>query len=426
MRFDYLQHHLSRRHLLGTAAKAGAAGAVLTTGGLNLLSGTAGAQGQRPASSTRRAQVDGDYDDSFSVEGALNGEWAAATTERYGAEDENGTLNEVTPQKTASALSCLAGASAVSTYRLGHMMVNGIPGYVTFPPRVYSQRLIKLGYEAADPSLWFSTTTTGPEGVDEWRAADRAGGPLGYDQGSTPFGANTLSGHEERFLEGGTYQIATQFDNLSHIGVGDIFYNGWRATEVATPLGMSHLGMHVVPPFVTRGVLIDVLGYKQSQGGADVQSVGGHDMLGDSYRITLDDLQGALEWEGVDGIEPGDVVLIRTGWWWLAEDPETYDKYLATEPGIYIAEAKWLGDHHPALVGSDAWALEGLGPEFTEWAFPVHHELIPKRGIRIGEGIISHELAEREAYTFAYSYSPQFAWGATAGNVAPMALVADD
>jgi len=32
---------------------------------------------------------------------------------RYGSDDELGTLNEVTPEKTAQALSLLAGASAV-------------------------------------------------------------------------------------------------------------------------------------------------------------------------------------------------------------------------------------------------------------------------------------------------------------------------
>lgn len=425
MRFEHLEHHMNRRQLLGTLAKAGATGAVLSAGGASFLGATAGASTQRARSSSP-VQVDGDYDDSFSVEGALNGEWAAATSERYGPEDESGTLNEITPEKTASALGLLAGCSAVHTYNLSHMLIEGFPAYITFPPRQYSQRLLQLGYEPADPSLWFSTTTPGNEGVDEWRAADRAGGPLGYSQGTEPLGANMLSGHEERFLESGTYQIATQLDGLSHIGVGDIYYNGWRATEVATPLGISRLGNDTMGPFVTRGVLIDVLGWKMAEGGgADVQTVDGHDMLDDTYRVTIDDLQSTMAWAGIDGIEPGDVVLFRTGWWRLGENPDTYERYLTSEPGIHIAEAKWLGDHHPAVIGSDTWGMEVLGYADADptLAFPVHHELITKRGIRIGEAILTHELAEQGVTTFVYSYAPQHAWGATAGNAPPVALV---
>jgi kynurenine formamidase len=428
MRLEHLEYHMNRRSLLATMAKAGAAGALLSGAGTGLLGTTSGASTRSRSGAPDGVGAPGDYDDIVSVEGALNGEWAAATSARYGAEDERGTLNEITPEKTARALCLLEGASAVHTFGLGHLMVNGFPAYVTFPPRLYSQRLVQLGYEPADPSLWFSTATPGLDGVDEWRAADRASGPLGYSQGTAPLGANMVSGHEERFLEGGTYQIATQLDNLSHIGVGDVFYNGFRASEVATPLGMSKLGMHAVTPFVTRGVLLDVLGWKMTEGGgADVQTVDGHDMLADAYRVTLDDLQSTMAWAGVDGIEPGDVVLIRTGWWWLAENPDTYERYLTSEPGIHVAEAKWLGDHRPALVGSDAWGMEVVGnPDLDpDLAFPCHTELIPRRGVRIGESVITDALAERGVSEFVYSYAPQWAWGATAGNTPPVALVAD-
>jgi hypothetical protein len=66
-----------------------------------------------------------------------------------------------------------------------------------------------LGWAQRAPYLsteWFSTTTRGIAGEDEWRVADRARGPLGYRQGPTGFGTNNLSVHEERFLEGGTYK----------------------------------------------------------------------------------------------------------------------------------------------------------------------------------------------------------------------------
>ena len=54
---------------------------------------------------------------------------------------------------------------------------------------------------------------------------------------------------------------------------------------------------------------------------SDVQTINGDKMLKDTYRITLEDIQATLKWEKVKGIEPGDVVLIRTGWDNLADDP---------------------------------------------------------------------------------------------------------
>lgn len=426
MRFDHLEHHyeLNRRQLLSGAAKLGA-GAAVAMGATGLLGTAAGAEQGKddgPGKGGDEVKVIGEYDDSLSISGAYDGAWAAATSARYGKGDQRGTLNEVTARKTARALRMLDGAKKVATHNLGHLMVNGVPGYRTFPPRKYEQRLIFLGYRPGH-SDYFSTTTAGNAGEDEWRAADRARGPLAYDQGAAPFGANKLSGHEERFPEGGTYQLATQLDGLAHIGVEEHFYNGFSAKDFNTPTGVAKLGIEHVGPIVTRGILLDVLGYKQKHGAGDVQTVNGKPMLTDTYRITVEDLKATMRWERIKGIEPGDVVLIRTGWDSLADDPATYDRYLATEPGIYIREAKFLGDHRPAIIGSDSWALELVGvPDPSGFAFPVHTELIPKRGIRIGEGIRTNSLAAEGIHEFVYFYMPQYALGATAGNTAPVAL----
>ena len=429
MRLDHLHHHLSRRQMLGAIAAAGAAATVgvgalaspaharETDDGTDDNDGTGGAaRGAKPLAATS-------YDDIIDIAGGLRGEWAKATSARYGADDQRGTMNEITPAKTARALRMLDRCGAVVTHNLGQLLVNGTPGYVTFPPRKFDMRLTALGYTPGDPTKWFSTTTRGIPGEDEWRTADRSRGPLGYQQGLTPFGTNQLSGHEERFPEGGTYQISTQLDGLAHIGLVDTFYNGFKASEFAKPTGVTKLGIEHVGPIVTRGVLIDVLGWKQSKGGADVQTVNGKPMLTDTYRITIDDLVATMKWEGVRKIERGDAVLIRTGWNQLAIDPTTYTKYLATEPGIYIREAKYLGDHYPALIGADSWALEVVRPtDPSGYAFGVHSELIPKRGIRIGEGIVTDSLAEEGTHTFVYCYSPNYAQGATAGCTAPFAL----
>ena len=55
-------------------------------------------------------------------------------------------------------------------------------------------------------------------------------------------------------------------------------------------------------------------------------------------------------------------------------------------------------------------------------AFPVHQVLIVQHGIRIGESIVTEQLAEDGVFEFVYLYNPQYAAGATAGNTAPFVL----
>ena len=436
MRFDHLQHHLahqvSRRNLL----KAGAAGTAAAALSGSVLSGVAGASGGDDDDwDDQTGPRTGQYDDSFSSAGALDGSWAKETSARYGKNDQRGTLNEITAKKTARALD-LACGHQTKTVIMGHMLRNGVAAYQAVPQRRFEQRITKLGYVAKDPAKWFTTTATGLAGEDLWRTADRTSGPLGYDQGSTAFGKNQLSGHEERFPEGGTYQIATQLDGLAHIGVKEVFYNGWRAPDFATPEAVTKLGIEHVGPIVTRGVLLDVLSLKLAKSPSDTQKIEGRPMLAKTYRITIEDLQAAMKMGGIKKIEPGDVVVIRTGWNQLAElDLEmsggTDGKgpfaamYLGTEPGIYVREAKWLAEHRPAIVASDSWALEVLGHAVNGDgnAFPVHNELIAHHGIRIGEGVVSDGLVAHGVSEFCYCYMPNHAYGATAGCTAPFALI---
>ena len=107
----------------------------------------------------------------------------------------------------------------------------------------------------------------------------------------------------------------------------------------------------------------------------------------------------------------------------LSHDPTTYERHLATEPGIYAREAKFLGHYRPAVIGADSWAMEVVGlTDPNGYGFSVHTELIPKRGIRIGEGIETNSSAENGDHEFVYFYVPNNARGATAGNTPPVAL----
>jgi kynurenine formamidase len=309
----------------------------------------------------------------------------------YGAGDQLGALNEITPQKTLEALNLIKPNKnkPPKTYNLGEVMERGINAFGT---RTYEQT--RLGPALAPPFA----------------------------------GDNHLVGVEERYAT--TYHIATQVDGLPHIGVRSVFYNGFTSAGLIAggPDGVAVLGQEHVDPFITRGILLDVLSVKVAQG--DTAALGapidGKPILADSYRITVEDLQDAMKFGNIKAITPGDVVIIRTGWSHLyGTDPVLRTRYIGAEPGIYLREARWLAQFRPAIVASDAPALEVL-PAPAPWTglqlFPVHQELLTHHGIRIGEAFNSEELAADRVYEFVFFYTPQRGKGATASNTAPAAL----
>jgi kynurenine formamidase len=434
MRTDQLMAHLSlqsisRRDAMRLAAKAGIAGAVVhaTAGAIGLGgAGAAPATAQGTDMPERRAGQPvppDDFDDTlFDVAAVMAGAWD--NTAFYMRGDQRGTFQEVTPDKTAEALDLLDRRRPVTTYNLGELMFNGFPAFATSPPRLYNQTLTVLGY-APPPNF------------------------AGVLQSASPLGPNRVSIHEERFRTtaasapfSNTYQIGTQLDNLNHVGVGPVFYGGHRGPAMAQTWGTTALGAEHMGPIVTRGVLLDVLTLKLAESPTDPTVIdhasNGKPHLAASYRITLEDLQAAMRAGGIRRIKAGDVVLIRTGWNQLVnpkdpvghspDDPEhpnhgDHVKYLATEPGIHLRETHWLASHRPALIGSDTWGLEVVpSPPPSTSLFPCHQELLAHYGIRIGEGIVTDELAADGVLEFVYAVTPQFALGATAGNTPPMAM----
>src|SRR5688572_465475 len=75
-------------------------------------------------------------------------------------------------------------------------------------------------------------------------------------------------------------QVGTQFDGFAHQSHEDSLYNCFKISETAGRGGFSKLGVHQTGTLFTRGVLIDVAAYK------------GVEMLGDTYEITVEDLEG--------------------------------------------------------------------------------------------------------------------------------------
>lgn len=380
--------HIGRRDAL----KLGAAGAAAAVAAATLGAETAEAAAAQP---TEFGPLDGAHsDEMFDVDAVLNGAWDVSP---YGIGDQRGTFNELTPERTAEALKILNRGQPVKTYQLGEEMFNGFPAFPSDPPRLHDMHLLVFGYEA-------------PAGFTA------AGG---IQSGVTPLGPNLVSGHEERFAENFTFQIASQVDGLNHIGVGEVYYGGFRGPLIATPTGTSALGNETMGPVTARGVIYDVVGLKVAQGKTnDYFLADGKPVLNDDYRITLTDLNACLRRQGVRQVGAGDVPIIRTGWTHLARlDP---NRYLTQEPGIYLAEARYFAERKVALVAADTWGLEVLSPAVTGGnAFPAHQELIVKNGVRIGESFVVEDCVADHCYEGVLVVTPENVPGATCSSAAP-------
>jgi len=100
-----------------------------------------------------------------------------------------------------------------------------------------------------------------------------------------PNGANQRISNEE-LVVAEIGQVGTQFDGFAHQTHGNSLYNCFKLNEIVNRDGFSKLGVQNVGALFTRGVMIDVAALK------------GVEMLGDTYEITVADLEQSLAKQG--------------------------------------------------------------------------------------------------------------------------------
>ena len=187
-------------------------------------------------------------------------------------------------------------------------------------------------------------------------------------------------------------QCGTHWDGLAHASYGGKIWNGFGADTV-TDEGARTCGIHLVHTLVSRGVLLDVARTK------------GLDLLEPGYAITPDDLDAALVRAGVD-LEPGDVVLVRTGQMaHLAlpgrpgpgggpQLPRDLVKYTFPSPGLTVSTAEWFHRHDVGAVATDTLPFEVVPSEDETVYLPVHLLHLVEMGLTQGQNWVLDELAE--------------------------------
>jgi kynurenine formamidase len=221
-----------------------------------------------------------------------------------------------------------------------------------------------------------------------------------------PSGSNRRRSSEELIVSE-LGHVGTQFDGFAHQSIGDSYYNCFAIDDIATRTGFGALGVEQVGAIMTRGVLLDIAALK------------GVERLGGTYEITVGDIEQALARQDLT-LEPGDAVIIHTGWGTLFEsDPARYD---ASSPGIGVAAAEWLAARSPILLGADTAPVEVDPNPDPALSLPVHQLALVVHGIHLLENLKLDELAAAGVDEFALIVQPLKIQGGTGSTVAPVAV----
>jgi kynurenine formamidase len=201
--------------------------------------------------------------------------------------------------------------------------------------------------------------------------------------------------------------MGTHIDALNHFGLNGRIWNGFRAQDHVGDRGWKVAGAEKLPPIVARGVLIDVAAAK------------GVDMLPAGYRITREDLVHALERQQVS-LQPGDVVLVRTGRMRVFSDAAAY---MLNPPGIGMEASRFLAEEARAMIiGADNLSLEAFPSEREDDYVAVHTYLLAQQGVPILELVYLEELSRDRVYEFAFIGGSLKLRGADAAPIRPIVM----
>ena len=291
---------------------------------------------------------------------------------RWGAGDQLGAANQLTPETTLAAL---ALAKTGNVLDLSHVIENGAP------------------YMGPNQTPY----------VIHSGATARNSMKIRADMGAT----NEVGANLERV--GMTMHVGTHIDALGHFSIGEHLYGDHSIDESVGDFGLINLGIEQMPPLITRGVCLDV------------SDLDGSGYLGVGRAVTADDLQRCCEAQDV-GLQAGDAVLVNTGWgrFFMVNN----GKYLEGEPGLDVGAAKWLTARGVVAIGADNMALEVLpGTNHPEVMMPVHQHCLVEAGVHIIENLVLADLARDAISTFCFVLLSVKFKGATGCPVRPVAIL---
>jgi kynurenine formamidase len=295
---------------------------------------------------------------------------------RWGADDERGTLNYITPA---------AIVNAAGLVKRGAVFSLAIPFDKNGPQGHKTRRFNPI----------HQMTLTGPDFTSG--AIIRPGG-VGFTDDIVIM----------------PLQCATQWDALSHCFLDGQLYNGYDANTVSSA-GAEKNGIEkIARGVVARGVLLDLPRLK------------GLPWLEPGYAITVADLDAAVERQHV-AVGSGDALIVRTGHITMCRTQGDWGDYAGgPAPGLSFHTAGWVHERELAAIATDTWGMEVQPNELPGTYQPLHQVFIANMGLLIGEIFSLDELADDCAqdgvYEFLFVAPPLPITGAVGSPINPLAI----
>jgi kynurenine formamidase len=195
----------------------------------------------------------------------------------------------------------------------------------------------------------------------------------------------------------------THIDALAHVWRDGVMYNNFPATQV-TSRGARRCGIEKLGAIATRAIYID---FADDTGFAPDRA------------ISSEELQAAVAATGV-APEPGDALLIRTGWLRAWREGRA-DK--ARVAGLHHDCAQWIVSSGFALVGSDNIAVEVIPSCDPDCAMPLHIAVTRDHGVYLAELIDLDVLAGCGRNEFMFVVAPLCIKGAVGSPITPVAIL---
>jgi kynurenine formamidase len=284
---------------------------------------------------------------------------------KWGADDQKGALNNITPANVLEAARLVKRGKAV---RMGIETNSRTPA---FPPRTFSVTVLTPGQEY--------------------------GGSIG----------ETKTNYNDDIVMGWV-GIGSQLDGLGHIGIDGMYYNCLKGSEIVSAAGLKKLGVEQVPAIATRGVILDMVGLT------------GKDPVPEGTAFNRKEIDAAMQRQGLKAIGKGDVVIFYTGWTKLIGKDDK--RYGSVEPGLGIDGAHYLSSLGVSMVGADTWGLEVLPFEDPKKIFHVHQILLTMNGVYILENVNAEEAVKDGVYEGLFTLGPSRITGSVQAIINPIFL----
>ncbi|MFF1876623.1 cyclase family protein [Leifsonia sp. NPDC058230] len=281
---------------------------------------------------------------------------------KWGADDELGTLNHVTPE---------IRQRAASLVRKGKPFSLAVPFDENGPQRGTFNRFNPIHLMTRD----------GADAIAGTSVRDFYGNKDRYFRGTDDLVILPL-------------QASTQWDSLAHVVFEDKIYNGYSADQVSSKGAFRNDITHAAVEPAGRGILLDIPRLK------------GVDWLEPGTPITGDDLDAALEREGIT-VQKGDFVLVRTGAISQVRSRGSWGDYAGGDAaGLGLGAIDWVARHEVAAIATDTWGMEVLPNETPDVFQPLHLVFIVQMGLLVGEiwdlDALADDCADDGVYEFFF------------------------